>query len=119
MHISQNLQSNFVYRIRQEVDSMLRKIQNGFRTSRSTSRQIFTIRRIIEGVNAKMLHLIHLFIYDFSKAFNNIHRGKMKEILTAYGKPEETVIAIMIFYLNTIKNTIKSTITGLLDIRIH
>ena len=41
-----------------------------------------------------------LFI-DFSKAFDSIHRGKMKEILLAYGIPEETVNAIMMLYRNT------------------
>ena len=38
---------------------------------------------------------------DFSKAFNSIHRGKMKQILLAYGLPKETVTAIMMLYNNT------------------
>ena len=35
------------------------------------------------------------------KAFDSIHRGKIKQILLAYGLPEETVAAIMILYRNT------------------
>ena len=40
-------------RIRPEIDPILRKNQNGFRTNRSTSGQILTIQRILEGVKAK------------------------------------------------------------------
>ena len=36
-----------------------------------------------------------------TKAFDSIHRGKMEQILLAYGIPEETVAAIMILYRNT------------------
>jgi len=38
---------------------------------------------------------------DFSKAFDSIHRGKMEQILLAYGIPKETVDAIMMLYKNT------------------
>ena len=42
----------------------------------------------------------NLFV-DFTKAFDSIHRGKMEQILLAYGIPKETVAAIMILYRNT------------------
>ena len=71
-------------RIRPKIDPVLRKNQNGFRTNRST----------------KNLPATLLFI-DFPKAFDSIHRGKMKEILSAYGIPKETVDAIMIMYQDT------------------
>ena len=87
-------------RIRPKIDPVLRKNQNGFRTNRSTSGQILTIRRILEGIKSKNLPAALPFI-DFSKAFDSIHRGKMKEILSAYGVPKETVDAIMILYQDT------------------
>ena len=87
-------------RIRPAMESKLRKNQNGFRQNRSTSAQILTVRRIIEGVKAKKLQAVLLFV-DFSKAFDSIHRGKMEEILLAYGIPQETVSAIMMLYRNT------------------
>ena len=59
-----------------------------------------TIRRILEGVRAKNLQATLLFV-DFTKAFNSIHRGKMEQILLAYGLPKETVAAITILYRNT------------------
>ena len=87
-------------RIESKIDNILRKNQNGFRRNRSTTSQILTIRRILEGVQAKNLQAIILFV-DFTKAFDYIHRGKIEQILLAYGIPKENVAAIMIFYRNT------------------
>ena len=51
-------------------------------------------------MKARNLQAVLVFV-DFSKAFDSIHRGKMEEILLAYGIPVETVNAIMILYKNT------------------
>ena len=67
---------------------------------RSTISQILTIRRILEGVRAKNLQATLLFV-DFTEAFDSIHRGKMEQILLAYGLPKGTVAAITILYRNT------------------
>ena len=87
-------------RIEPEINNILRKNQNGFRRNRSTTSQILTIRRILEGVRAKNLQATLIFV-DFTKAFDSIHRGKMEQILLAYGIPKETVAAITILYRNT------------------
>ena len=42
-------------RIEPKRDNILRKKQNGFRRNRSTTSQILTIRRILQGVRAKSL----------------------------------------------------------------
>ena len=62
-------------RIEPKIDNILRKNQNGFRRNRSTTSQILTIRRILEGVRAKNLQATLIFV-DFTKAFDSIHRGK-------------------------------------------
>ena len=67
--------------------------------TRSTTSQILTIHRIREGVRAKNIKATLLFV-DFTKAFDSIHRGKMEQILLAYGLPKETVAAITIIYRN-------------------
>ena len=54
----------------------------------------------IEGVRAKNQQVTLIFV-DFTKAFDSIHRGKMEQILLAYGLPKETVTAITILYRNT------------------
>ena len=59
-----------------------------------------TIRRILEGVRGKKLQATILFV-DVTKAFDSIPRGKMEQILLAYGIPKETVAAITILYRNT------------------
>ena len=59
-----------------------------------------TIRRILEGIRAKKLQATLLFV-DFTKAFDSIHRGKMEQILLAYGLPKETVATMTILYKNT------------------
>ena len=87
-------------RIEPKIDNILRKKQNGFRRNRSTTSQILTIRGILEGVRAKNLQATILFV-DFTKAFDSIHRGKIEQILRAYGVPKETVAAITILYRNT------------------
>ena len=87
-------------RVEPKIDNILRKNQNGFRRNRSTTSQILTIRRILEGVRAKNLQATLIFV-DFTKAFDSIHRGKMEQILLAYGIPKETVVAITILYRNT------------------
>ena len=85
--------------IEPKIDNIFRKNQNGFRRNRSTTSQILSIHRILEGVRARNLQAT-LLLVDFTKAFDSIHRGKMEQILQAYGLPKETVAAITILYRN-------------------
>ena len=87
-------------RIEPNIDNIFRKNQNGFRRNRSTTSQILTICRILEGVRTKNLQVTILFV-DFTKSFDSNHRGKMEQILLAYGLPKEIVATIMILYRNT------------------
>ena len=87
-------------RIESKIEKILRKNQNGYQRNRSTTSQILTICQILEGVCAKNLEATILFV-DFSKAFDSIHRGKMEQILLAYGLLKETIAAIMMLYRNT------------------
>ena len=87
-------------RLEPKIDNIFRKNKNGFRRNRSTTSQILTIRRILEGVRAKNLQVTLVFV-DFTKAFDSIHRGKMEQILLAHGIPKETVTALKFLYRNT------------------
>ena len=82
-----------------KIEKILRKNQNGFWRNWFMTSQILTIHWILEGVYAKNLEATILF--DFSKAFTSIHRGKMEQIFLAYGLPKETVTAIIMLYKNT------------------
>ena len=81
-------------RIEPKIGNILRKNQNSFWRNRSTTLHILTIRWILEGVRSKNLEATILFV-DFTKAFDSIRRGKMEQILLAYGLPKETVAAII------------------------
>ena len=52
------------------------------------------------GWESQNLKAVLVFV-DFSKAFDTIHRGKLAEIMVAYGIPQETVSVIMILYKNS------------------
>ena len=86
--------------IEPKIDNILRKNQNGFRRNKSTTSQILTIHRILAGVQVKKLRSKILFV-NFTKAFDSIPKGKMEQILLAYGLVKETVAAIMILNRNT------------------
>ena len=83
-----------------KMKKILKKNQNGFRRNQSATSQILIIPRILEGLRAKNLQATILLV-DVTKAFDCIHRGKMEQILFAYGLPKETVVAIMMLYRNT------------------
>ena len=87
-------------RIRPVLENILRDNQNGFREKRSTTAQIFTLRRIIEGVKQKHLPAVIIFA-DFSKAFDSIDWSKMEQILETYGIPNQIIKAIMTMHKNT------------------
>ena len=83
--------------IKPKIEKMLREKQNGFRRNRSTTSNFYYPR--ILGVRAKNLEATISF-FDFSKTFDSIHRGKMEQILLAYGLPKETVEAKMMLFKN-------------------
>ena len=89
-----------LFRIRPHIKPILRNNQNGCRPKRSTVGQILTLRRLIEGIMSKNLNAVLTFV-DFSKAFDSIHRGKLMQILQAYGIPDSIVSAINILYEDT------------------
>ena len=61
---------------------------------------ILTLQRILEGVRAKQLQAVIIFI-DFKKAFDSVHRGTLMKILLAYGIPKAIVDIIGLLYTNT------------------
>ena len=84
-------------RIELKIYNILRKNQNGFQRNFDYPSNFWGWTR--KKKNTELQATI-LFV-DFTKAFDSIHRGKMEQILLAYGRPEETVAAIMMLYRNT------------------
>ena len=82
------------------IVKILTQNQNGFWNNRSTTSQILTIWRIIEGVCAKNSEAALMFV-DFSKGFDFIHRGKTAQIFRTNDLPQITFSALMMLYENT------------------
>ena len=99
--ISQELPryKTYIYRS-QNIQCLTTQLHRTQNWEHSLEEPKLTIRIILEGVRAKNLLATILFV-DFTKAFDSIHRGKMEQILLAYGLPKENVAAIMILYRNT------------------
>ena len=87
-------------RLQTQVDRNLREEQAGFRSERSCSEQIFTLRNIIEQTIEFQKSAIVNFI-DFQKAFDSVHRPILWKILASYGIPEK--------YINILKALYKSS----------
>ena len=87
-------------RIRPVLDALLRTTQNGFREKRTTVGQIIALRRIIEGVKNKNHPAVMTFI-DFRRCSTPSHRGRMLDILRAYGIPEKLVKTVAASYSRT------------------
>ena len=99
IHSDQDILCSTTQPHRTKIENILRKNQNSFRRNRSTTSQILTISKILEGVRAKSLEATILFV-DFAKAFDSIHGGKMEQILLAYGLPKNVAV-IMMLHRNT------------------
>lgn len=98
--VSKTLNRMILHRIQPVIDPLLRNTQNGFRTGRSTTSHILTLRRVLEGARMKNLPAAMVFI-DFKKAFDSIHRGTLMKILLSYGIPKQLVDLVQQLYSNT------------------
>ena len=70
-------------RIRSPIDAILRKNQAGFRTGSSCIKQIYILRRIMDGAFSLNIPLF-ITIVDFKKAFDSIGRNMMFVIVQHY-----------------------------------
>ena len=95
--VSKVLGRIIIDRIREGIDSQLRKEQAGFRKGRGTTEQIFILRNIVEQTNEWQATLYVNFL-DFEKAFYSIHRDSLWKIMKTYGIPEKMINLIKVFY---------------------
>jgi hypothetical protein len=87
-------------RMKETVDTMLRDEQAGFRSNRSCTDQICTLRIIIEQSNEWNSPLYISFV-DYEKAFYSLNRELLWKIARHYGIPQKLV--------NLIKKTYEKT----------
>ncbi|XP_078619529.1 uncharacterized protein LOC144886675 [Branchiostoma floridae x Branchiostoma japonicum] len=87
-------------RLKKAVDCKLREEQAGFRSNRSCTEQIFTLRNIIDQCLEYQTPLVLNFI-DFKKAFDSIHRTSLWNIARSYGIPGQFVNTFKSLYANS------------------
>ena len=97
--VAQVLNRMILYRIKSEIEKVLRDNQNGFQEGHSMNSHILTLQRILEGMRAKQLLAVIIFI-NFKKAFDSVHRGTLIKILLACNIPKAIVDIIGLLYTN-------------------
>ena len=84
-------------RMKDTVDKLLRNNQAGFRSNKSCTDQISTLRIILEQ-SMELNSQIYVNFIDYSKAFDSIDRGSLWKIMAHYGIPSKIINLIKQMY---------------------
>ncbi|KAK3511772.1 hypothetical protein QTP70_021807 [Hemibagrus guttatus] len=71
-------------RVRPLVEPRIQEEQCGFRPSRGTLDQLYTLHRVLEG-SWEFAQPVHMCFVDLEKAFDRVSRGILWEVLWEYG----------------------------------
>ena len=92
--------STMLSRIKTALDVRMREEQAGFRSGRSCSEQILSLRNIIEQCNEFNTRSYINFV-DFKKAFDSVHRDTVWKIMEHYGIPRKIINITKNLYQNS------------------
>lgn len=72
------------------AESLIGEYQAGFRTNRSTSDQLLTLKQILEKTWERNIDIYQIFV-DFQQAYDSINRERLYRILLELGVPSKLV----------------------------
>ncbi|KAI3358313.1 hypothetical protein L3Q82_014754, partial [Scortum barcoo] len=84
-------------RIRPIVDPRIQEEQCGFRPGRGTLDQLYTLRRVLEGL-WEFAQPVHMCFVDLEKAFDRVPRGILWGVLREYGVRRPLLRAVRSLY---------------------
>ena len=85
------------HRIKSVTESKLLGLQSGFRSCRSTTGQIMTLRFFLDAARTLRRSLTVVFV-DYCKAFDSVDRRAFPVVLRLYGVPDPAVAEVMLLY---------------------
>ena len=99
-HCSKIFTSILLDRLRSKTEEILSEEQAGFRASRSTIDQIFTLRQLAEKY-AEFSKNLYICYVDFKKAFDSIWREGLWKVMRHLGYPEKLIRLLESLYRGT------------------
>jgi hypothetical protein len=99
-HSSKIMTTIIMERIKKRTEEILSEEQAGFRTSRSTIDQIFTLRQLAEKYSDFSKDLFVCYV-DFKKAFDSVWREGLWKVMRRLGYPEKIVRILESLYRGT------------------
>ena len=100
------------HRIKSVTESKLLGFQSGFRSGRSNTEQIMTLRFLLDADTTQKRSLTVVFV-DYGKAFDSVDRRAIPVVLRHYGVPDPAVADVM--QLNHGSSAAVSTRIGLTE----
>ncbi|KAK3552360.1 hypothetical protein QTP86_011286 [Hemibagrus guttatus] len=87
-------------RVRPLVETRIQEEQCGFRPSRGTLDQLYTLHRVLKG-SWEFAQPVHMCFVDLEKAFDHVPRGILWEVLWEYGVRGPLLKAVRSLYNRT------------------